>query len=162
MLMEHKATILQKFARGWLARVRLRRARAAAVVLQCHWRRLQARRQLKALRIEARSVQHLKKLNVGMENKVVQLQRKVDEQVRPKLCQAWPSCRFVPNWQICTTKSKERKHDIKVKSVFPWNYYLTKIIPYYWFPHLKAQSSQFSVGKTRDVRWKLKNLAVVV
>ncbi|KAF4803805.1 Unconventional myosin-Vb [Turdus rufiventris] len=80
MLMEHKATILQKFARGWLARVRLRRARAAAVVLQCHWRRLQARRQLKALRIEARSVQHLKKLNVGMENKVVQLQRKVDEQ----------------------------------------------------------------------------------
>uniref|UniRef100_A0A8C3Y3T7 Myosin VB n=1 Tax=Catharus ustulatus TaxID=91951 RepID=A0A8C3Y3T7_CATUS len=80
MLMEHKATILQKFARGWLARVRLRRARAAAVVLQCHWRRLQARRQLKALRIEARSAQHLKKLNIGMENKVVQLQRKVDEQ----------------------------------------------------------------------------------
>uniref|UniRef100_A0A8C3USH4 Myosin VB n=1 Tax=Catharus ustulatus TaxID=91951 RepID=A0A8C3USH4_CATUS len=88
MLMEHKATILQKFARGWLARVRLRRARAAAVVLQCHWRRLQARRQLKALRIEARSAQHLKKLNIGMENKVVQLQRKVDEQVRPELCQA--------------------------------------------------------------------------
>uniref|UniRef100_A0A8D2M6J2 Myosin VB n=1 Tax=Zonotrichia albicollis TaxID=44394 RepID=A0A8D2M6J2_ZONAL len=33
-----------------------------------------------ALRIEARSAQHLKKLNIGMENKVVQLQRKVDEQ----------------------------------------------------------------------------------
>ncbi|KAL2296393.1 hypothetical protein Nmel_015709, partial [Mimus melanotis] len=80
MLMEHKATILQKYARGWLARVRLRRARAAAVVLQCHWRRLRARRQLQALRIEARSAQHLKKLNIGMENKVVQLQRKVDEQ----------------------------------------------------------------------------------
>ncbi|XP_014750384.1 PREDICTED: unconventional myosin-Vb isoform X1 [Sturnus vulgaris] len=80
MLMEHKATIVQKYARGWLARVRLRRARAAAVVLQCHWRRLRARRQLQALRIEARSAQHLKKLNIGMENKVVQLQRKVDEQ----------------------------------------------------------------------------------
>ncbi|XP_036259538.1 unconventional myosin-Vb [Molothrus ater] len=80
MLMEHKATILQKYARGWLARVRFRRAQAAAVVLQCHWRRLRARRQLQALRIEARSAQHLKKLNIGMENKVVQLQRKVDEQ----------------------------------------------------------------------------------
>uniref|UniRef100_A0A8C3NQ89 Uncharacterized protein n=1 Tax=Geospiza parvula TaxID=87175 RepID=A0A8C3NQ89_GEOPR len=80
MLMEHKATILQKYARGWLARARFRRAQAAAVVLQCHWRRLRARRQLQALRIEARSVQHLKKLNIGMENKVVQLQRKVDEQ----------------------------------------------------------------------------------
>uniref|UniRef100_A0A8C0V6F9 Unconventional myosin-Vb-like n=1 Tax=Cyanistes caeruleus TaxID=156563 RepID=A0A8C0V6F9_CYACU len=64
MLVEHKATILQKYARGWL----------------CHWRRLRARRQLQALRIEARSAQHLKKLNIGMENKVVQLQRKVDEQ----------------------------------------------------------------------------------
>ncbi|XP_039946629.1 unconventional myosin-Vb isoform X2 [Hirundo rustica] len=80
MLAEHKATVLQRYARGWLARLRFRRARAAAVVLQCHWRRLRARRQLQALRIEARSVQHLKKLNVGMENKVVQLQRKVDEQ----------------------------------------------------------------------------------
>uniref|UniRef100_A0A674G8C3 Myosin VB n=1 Tax=Taeniopygia guttata TaxID=59729 RepID=A0A674G8C3_TAEGU len=80
MLMEHKATILQRYARGWLARARFRRARAAAVVLQCHWRRLKARRQLQALRIEARSAQHLKKLNIGMENKVVQLQRKVDEQ----------------------------------------------------------------------------------
>uniref|UniRef100_A0A674HNA2 Myosin VB n=1 Tax=Taeniopygia guttata TaxID=59729 RepID=A0A674HNA2_TAEGU len=49
MLMEHKATILQRYARGWLARARFRRARAAA-------------------------------LNIGMENKVVQLQRKVDEQ----------------------------------------------------------------------------------
>ncbi|KAI1240282.1 hypothetical protein IHE44_0011741 [Lamprotornis superbus] len=94
----------KKYARGWLARVRLRRARAAAVVLQCHWRRLRARRQLQALRIEARSAQHLKKLNIGMENKVVQLQRKVDEQVRPELGWAWlglvrPGCRFVPNWQ---------------------------------------------------------------
>uniref|UniRef100_A0A8C9NV48 Myosin VB n=1 Tax=Serinus canaria TaxID=9135 RepID=A0A8C9NV48_SERCA len=80
MLLEHKATILQKYARGWLARARFRRAQAAAVVLQCHWRRLRARRQLQALRIEARSAQHLKKLNIGMENKVVQLQRKVDEQ----------------------------------------------------------------------------------
>ncbi|XP_063277517.1 unconventional myosin-Vb isoform X2 [Prinia subflava] len=80
VLREHKATVLQRYVRGWLARARFRRARAAAVVLQCHWRRLRARRQLQALRIEARSVQHLKKLNIGMENKVVQLQRKVDEQ----------------------------------------------------------------------------------
>ncbi|XP_068857962.1 unconventional myosin-Vb isoform X2 [Aphelocoma coerulescens] len=80
MLIEHKAIILQKYVRGWLARVRFRRIRAAAVVLQCHLRRRRAQRQLQALRIEARSAEHLKKLNIGMENKVVQLQRKVDEQ----------------------------------------------------------------------------------
>ncbi|KAJ7413449.1 Unconventional myosin-Vb [Pitangus sulphuratus] len=80
ILAEHKATILQKYARGWLARTRFRRVRAATIVLQCYYRRMKARKQLKALRIEARSAQHLKKLNVGMENKVVQLQRKIDEQ----------------------------------------------------------------------------------
>ncbi|XP_050185813.1 unconventional myosin-Vb [Myiozetetes cayanensis] len=80
ILVEHKATILQKYARGWLARTRFRRVRAATIVLQCYYRRMKARQQLKALRIEARSAQHLKKLNVGMENKVVQLQRKIDEQ----------------------------------------------------------------------------------
>uniref|UniRef100_A0A8B9CT60 Myosin VB n=1 Tax=Anser brachyrhynchus TaxID=132585 RepID=A0A8B9CT60_9AVES len=80
VLAEHKATILQKYARGWLARTRFRRIRGATIVLQCYYRRRKARQQLKALKIEARSAQHLKKLNIGMENKVVQLQRKIDEQ----------------------------------------------------------------------------------
>ncbi|PKK23209.1 myosin VB [Columba livia] len=80
ILAEHKATILQKYARGWLARTRFRRVRGATIVLQCYYRRMKARQELKALKIEARSAQHLKKLNIGMENKVVQLQRKIDEQ----------------------------------------------------------------------------------
>uniref|UniRef100_A0A672UDJ2 Unconventional myosin-Vb n=1 Tax=Strigops habroptila TaxID=2489341 RepID=A0A672UDJ2_STRHB len=80
MLVEHKAITLQKYARGWLARTRFHRVRAATIVLQCCYRRMKARQQLKALKIEARSAQHLKKLNIGMENKVVQLQRKIDEQ----------------------------------------------------------------------------------
>uniref|UniRef100_A0A663FJK8 Unconventional myosin-Vb n=1 Tax=Aquila chrysaetos chrysaetos TaxID=223781 RepID=A0A663FJK8_AQUCH len=80
ILAEHKATILQKYVRGWLARTRFHRVRGATIVLQCYYRRMKARQELKALRIEARSAQHLKKLNIGMENKVVQLQRKIDEQ----------------------------------------------------------------------------------
>ncbi|XP_010190593.1 PREDICTED: unconventional myosin-Vb, partial [Mesitornis unicolor] len=80
MLMEHKAIILQKHIRGWLARTRFLRIRNATIVLQCYYRRAKARQELKALKIEARSVEHLKKLNIGMENKVVQLQRKIDEQ----------------------------------------------------------------------------------
>ncbi|XP_030324179.1 unconventional myosin-Vb [Calypte anna] len=80
ILLEHKATILQKYTRGWLARTRFRRLRGATLVLQCYYRRMKAKRELKALKIEALSAQHLKKLNVGMENKVVQLQRKIDEQ----------------------------------------------------------------------------------
>ncbi|XP_067320760.1 unconventional myosin-Vb isoform X4 [Anolis sagrei] len=80
MLMEHKATIIQKHARAWLARKRFVRFRTAAVVVQCYFRRMKAKQELKTLKIEARSAEHLKRLNIGMENKVVQLQRKVDEQ----------------------------------------------------------------------------------
>lgn len=81
VLREHKATVLQKHVRGWAARRHFRRLRGAAIVLQCAFRRLKARRELKALKIEARSAEHLKRLHVGMENKVVQLQRKIDDQV---------------------------------------------------------------------------------
>nr|XP_028562629.1 unconventional myosin-Va isoform X1 [Podarcis muralis] len=80
MLRGHKATIIQKHVRGWLARLRYHRSLEAIVYLQCCFRRMMAKRELKKLKIEARSVEHYKKLNVGMENKIMQLQRRIDEQ----------------------------------------------------------------------------------
>ncbi|KAM4677427.1 unconventional myosin-Va isoform 2-T2 [Discoglossus pictus] len=80
MLRNHKATVIQKHIRGWLARVWYRKSLESLVYLQCCYRRMMARRELKKLKIEARSVEHYKKLNFGMENKIMQLQRKVDEQ----------------------------------------------------------------------------------
>ncbi|XP_039195525.1 unconventional myosin-Va isoform X1 [Crotalus tigris] len=82
MLWEHKATIIQKHVRGWLARLHYHRTLKAIVYLQCCYRRMMAKRELKKLKIEARSVEHYKKLNVGMENKIMQLQRKIDDQTR--------------------------------------------------------------------------------
>ncbi|KAG7219021.1 hypothetical protein INR49_005921 [Caranx melampygus] len=79
-LLHHKAMIIQRSVRRWLLRRKFKRARDAAITIQCAYRRLLARRQLKQLKIEARSAQHLKKLNTGMENKIVQLQRKMDDQ----------------------------------------------------------------------------------
>ncbi|XP_026794401.1 unconventional myosin-Vb isoform X1 [Pangasianodon hypophthalmus] len=79
-LLHHKASVIQRTVRGWLQRRKFCRARNAAVVLQCAYRRVLARRQLKQLKIEARSAEHFKKLNVGMENKIVQLRRKMDDQ----------------------------------------------------------------------------------
>lgn len=84
-LMHHKAMIIQKSVRGWLQRKKFRRARAAAIIIQCAYRRRLAKRRLQQLKIEARSAQHLKKLNTGMENKIVQLQRKMDDQVHTHL-----------------------------------------------------------------------------
>ncbi|XP_055009754.1 unconventional myosin-Vb isoform X2 [Boleophthalmus pectinirostris] len=79
-MLHHKAMIIQKHVRGWLQRKKFRRARNAAIIIQCAFRRVRAKRQLKHLKIDAKSAQHLKKLNTGMENKIVQLQRKMDEQ----------------------------------------------------------------------------------
>ncbi|KAL2100115.1 hypothetical protein ACEWY4_004509 [Coilia grayii] len=87
-LIHHKATIIQKYVLGWLERRRFQRARNAAIVIQCSYRRVLAKRQLKQLKIEARSAEHLKKLNTGMENKIVQLQRKMDEQNKEYKIQA--------------------------------------------------------------------------
>ncbi|XP_062849399.1 unconventional myosin-Va [Trichomycterus rosablanca] len=77
---EQKAIVVQSWVRGWSARMRYKRTLQAVVYLQCCVRRMLARRELRKLRIEARSVEHYKKLHVGMENKIMQLQRKVDEQ----------------------------------------------------------------------------------
>lgn len=91
MLREHKSIIIQKHVRGWLARVHYRRTLKAIVYLQCCYRRMMAKRELKKLKIEARSVERYKKLHIGLENKIMQLQRKIDEQV--KLWEdVWESC----------------------------------------------------------------------
>ncbi|XP_053267355.1 unconventional myosin-Vb isoform X1 [Pleuronectes platessa] len=79
-LLHHKAMIIQKSVRGWLQRKKFQRARNAAITIQCGFRRVQAKKRLKERKIEARSAQHLKNLNSGMENKIVQLQRKIDDQ----------------------------------------------------------------------------------
>ncbi|KAL0169010.1 hypothetical protein M9458_037232, partial [Cirrhinus mrigala] len=74
------AIIIQKMVRGWLARQWYKRTLNAIVHLQCCVRRMRAKRELKKLKIEARSVEHFKKLNIGMENKIMQLQRRIDDQ----------------------------------------------------------------------------------
>ncbi|XP_051533560.1 unconventional myosin-Vb isoform X2 [Myxocyprinus asiaticus] len=77
-MLHHKAMIIQKTVRGWLVRKKYLHSRNAAIVIQCFYRRVRAKRQLKQLKIEARSAEHFKNLNVGMENKIVQLQKKMD------------------------------------------------------------------------------------
>lgn len=75
----HAAVVIQKWVRRWLAVRRYERTRRAIVLLQCCVRRMRARRELKKLKIEARSVEHVKKLNVGLENKIISLQQKIGE-----------------------------------------------------------------------------------
>ncbi|XP_047451956.1 unconventional myosin-Va-like isoform X2 [Mugil cephalus] len=80
LMYEHKAMVIQKWVKCWLAKQRYRRIRAAIILLQSCVRRMSAKKELKKLKVEARSVEHFKKLNIGMENKIMQLQHKINEQ----------------------------------------------------------------------------------
>ncbi|KAF7646768.1 hypothetical protein LDENG_00182810 [Lucifuga dentata] len=80
LLFEQNAVVMQRWVKGWLARRHYRRSLAAIVLLQSCVRRLKAKKELQKLKVEARSVEHFKKLNIGMENKVLQLQHKINEQ----------------------------------------------------------------------------------
>ncbi|XP_069733851.1 unconventional myosin-Vb-like [Phaenicophaeus curvirostris] len=84
MVWHQKAVVIQAAVRGWLARSRYSRLRGAVIYLQCCYRRVQACRELRRLRAEARSVEHYKQLHKGMEIKVIQLQCRLDEQAQEK------------------------------------------------------------------------------
>ncbi|KAM3869682.1 unconventional myosin-Va-like [Diretmus argenteus] len=80
LVYDHKAVVIQRWVRGWLARQRFRHSQAAIILLQSCVRRMRAKKELKKLKVEARSAEHFKNLNVGMENKIMQLQHKINEQ----------------------------------------------------------------------------------
>lgn len=65
--------------RGWLARRNYQKERRHVIICQAAIRRFLARRLYKKLKIEARSIEHVKKLNKGLENKIISLQQRIDE-----------------------------------------------------------------------------------
>lgn len=79
---EAKAKVIQRNVRGWLARVAFRSALRQVTLVQCSVRRWMAKRELRRLKEEARSVNHLKNLNRGLELKIIELQMKLTDKVR--------------------------------------------------------------------------------
>ncbi|XP_055019132.1 unconventional myosin-Vb [Boleophthalmus pectinirostris] len=82
LLSERAAVLVQSRVRGWLARRAYTRVRAAVVFMQCCVRRRAARRELLTLKKEARSVERYRELNKGMEVKLMQLQLRLDQEVK--------------------------------------------------------------------------------
>ncbi|KAK7077772.1 Unconventional myosin-Va, partial [Halocaridina rubra] len=73
------AIVIQKYTRMWLAVKHYQMAVRGIITLQGMVKCFLARKQLKKLKIEARSVEHQKKLNKGLENKIISLQQKLTE-----------------------------------------------------------------------------------
>ncbi|CAL4082348.1 unnamed protein product, partial [Meganyctiphanes norvegica] len=82
--------IIQKNVRMYLCRRRYTRAMYGIVKMQGLVRCFLARRALKKLKLEAKSVVHQKKVNKGLENKIISLQQKLtDAQQDAKLLPAY-------------------------------------------------------------------------
>lgn len=79
-LRQAKAVVIQKNVRMWAARARFKRVVHGIVLLQSHVRRRRAKAELRLLKIEARSVDHIKLVNKGLENKIIELSQRLEEQ----------------------------------------------------------------------------------
>ncbi|CAL1680216.1 unnamed protein product [Lasius platythorax] len=73
------ATVIQRFARGYLVRMACKKKLRDIIIVQSCIRKRQAKKIFKRLKAEARSVEHVKSLNKGLEMKIITLQQRIDE-----------------------------------------------------------------------------------
>ncbi|XP_076285323.1 dilute class unconventional myosin isoform X2 [Lasioglossum baleicum] len=73
------AITIQRFCRGYLVRMACKKRLENIVIVQACIRRYLAKKVFKRLKAEARSVEHVKSLNKGLEKKIITLQQKITE-----------------------------------------------------------------------------------
>ena len=74
-----KLVYVQNMVRGYLVRKNYQRFRKSALILQASFRRWMATKEQSKLRKEAGEIVQIKKLNKGLENKIIALQTIIDE-----------------------------------------------------------------------------------
>ncbi|XP_076377233.1 dilute class unconventional myosin isoform X3 [Megalopta genalis] len=73
------AITIQRFSRGYLVRMACKKKLEDIVIVQACIRRHLAKKVFRRLKAEARSVEHVKSLNKGLEKKIMTLQQKITE-----------------------------------------------------------------------------------
>ncbi|KAL0108471.1 hypothetical protein PUN28_015189 [Cardiocondyla obscurior] len=76
------ATVIQRFARGYLVRMACKKKLRDIITVQSCIRKRQAKKIFRRLKAEARSVEHVKSLNKGLEMKIITLQQKINEMAK--------------------------------------------------------------------------------
>jgi myosin-5 len=104
--LDRKASLIQSVVRGWLVRKEYRLSLKRIVRVQCCVRKWMAKRVLRKLKLEAHSVDHMKQLNKGLENKIIELQQKIIE--KDKLKDLLQSTRLeAQSWRLRAAESEQ-------------------------------------------------------
>lgn len=70
---------IQRFCRGYLARLAYKSKLRQIIVCQSAVRRFLAKRLYKKMKAEARTISHMQKMYKGLENKIISMQQRIDE-----------------------------------------------------------------------------------
>jgi myosin-5 len=79
---ERAAVKIQSIVRMFLEKQRYQATRKKIILAQSVVRRWLAKRRLRGLKLEARSLEHVKQLNKGLENKIISLQQRIDDMAK--------------------------------------------------------------------------------
>ncbi|XP_034479996.1 unconventional myosin-Vb isoform X1 [Drosophila innubila] len=75
----YRAVQIQRFVRGVLARRAYQKRRRSIIICQAAVRRFLARRQFKRMKAEAKTISHMENKYMGLENKIISMQQRIDE-----------------------------------------------------------------------------------
>lgn len=75
----YRAVQIQRFVRGVLARRAYQKRRRSIIICQSAVRRFLARRQFKRMKAEAKTISHMENKYMGLENKIISMQQRIDE-----------------------------------------------------------------------------------
>jgi len=75
----YRAVQIQRFVRGALARRAYQKRRRNIIICQAAIRRFLARRKFKRMKAEAKTIKHIENKYMGLENKIISMQQRIDE-----------------------------------------------------------------------------------
>ncbi|XP_060659986.1 unconventional myosin-Vb isoform X1 [Drosophila nasuta] len=75
----YRAVQIQRFVRGVLARRTYQKRRRNIIICQAAVRRFLARRKFKRMKAEAKTISHMENKYMGLENKIISMQQRIDE-----------------------------------------------------------------------------------
>lgn len=116
----YKAIQIQRFCRGYLARMAYKSKLRKIIICQSAVRRFLAKRLYKKMKAEARTISHMQKMYKGLENKIISMQQRIDE-LNKENVQLKTKNQEIPELKSKLDMMKNMEHELKAVRVESMN-----------------------------------------